>query len=43
MRETRAESWLHLQELLFTEGWNESSGGFARTSSTAARAGPRTS
>jgi hypothetical protein len=28
MRETRAESWLHLQELLFEEGWNEGLGRF---------------
>ena len=26
MRETRAESWLHLQELIFAEGWNETLG-----------------
>jgi FRG domain len=28
MRETRAESWLHLQELIFAEGWNETLGRF---------------
>jgi FRG domain len=28
MRETRAESWLHLQELLFAESWNEELGRF---------------
>jgi hypothetical protein len=28
VHETRAESWLHLQELLFAEGWNEELGRF---------------
>jgi hypothetical protein len=28
VQETRAESWLHLQELLFEEGWNDELGRF---------------
>ena len=28
MRETRAESWIHLQELLFDELWNPGIGRF---------------